>query len=41
MKMVVDLVVKQLCYIDFLNVWATNCATFGNQKLRCDTVFLH
>ena len=36
-----DLVVKQLCYISCLNAFATNCATFRNQKLCCDTVFLH
>ena len=35
-----DLVVKQLCYISCLNAWATNCATFRNQKLCCGTVFL-
>ena len=31
-----DLVVKQLCYIGYLNAWATkatNCATFRNQKV--------
>ena len=36
-----DLVVKQLCYISCLNAFATNCASFRNQKLCCDTVFLH
>ena len=41
MKMIVDLVVQQLCYINCLNTWATNCATFRNQKLCCGTVFLN
>ena len=36
-----DLVVKQLCYITCLNACATNCANFRNQKLCCGTVFLH
>ena len=35
-----DLVVKQLCYINCLNAWATNCTTFRNQKLCCGTDFL-
>ena len=39
--MIVDLVAKQLGYINCLNTWATNCATFGNQKLCCGNVFLH
>ena len=41
MKMIVELVVKQLCHINCLNTWATNCATFRNQKLCCGTAFLH
>ena len=41
MKMIVDLVVQQLCYINCLNTWATNCATFRNEKLGCGTVFLN
>ena len=36
-----DLVVKQLYYNSCLNAWATNSATFRNQKLCCGTVFLH
>ena len=36
-----DLVVKQLCYDSCLNAWATNCATFRNQKFCCGTDFLH
>ena len=28
-------------YINCLNAWATDCATFRNQKLCCGTVFLH
>ena len=39
MKMTVDLVVKQLRYINCLTTWATNCTTFKNQKLCCGTVF--
>ena len=39
--MIVDLVAKQLGYINCLNTWATNCATFRNQKLCCGNVFLH
>ena len=35
-----DLVVKKLYYINCLNAWATNCATFRNQMLCCDTVIL-
>ena len=37
MKMIVDMVVKQLCFINFLNTWATNFATSRNQKLCCGT----
>ena len=40
-RLYLDLVVKQLCYISCLNAWATNCATFRNQKLCWGTVFLH
>ena len=40
-RLYLDLVVKKLCYINCLNAWATNCATFRNQKLCCGTVFLH
>ena len=36
-----DLVVKQLWSISRLNAWATNSATFRNQKLCCGTAFLH
>ena len=39
-KMIVDLVAKQLCYVNCSNTWATNCATFRNQKLCCGNVFL-
>ena len=39
-RLYLDLVVKQLCYINCLNAWATSCATFRNQKLCCGTVFL-
>ena len=39
--MIVDLVAKQLCYINCSNTWATNCATFINQKLCCGNLFLH
>ena len=35
-----DLAVKQLCYINCLNPWATNCTTFRNQRLSWGTVFL-
>ena len=35
-----DLVVKRLRFINFLNAWATNYATFSNRKLCCGTVFL-
>ena len=31
--MTADLVVKQLCYINCLNTWDTNCATFRNEKV--------
>ena len=34
-RLYLDLVVKKLCYINCLNAWATNCATFRNQKLCC------
>ena len=39
------MVVPRLCsqstlLINSLNAWATNCATFRNQKLYCCTVFL-
>ena len=36
-----DLVGESLRCINSLNAWAANCATFWNQKLYCDTVFLH
>ena len=39
-RLYLDLVVKQLCSVNCLNAWANNCATFRNQKLCCDTVFL-
>ena len=39
-RLYLDLVVKQLCSINCLNAWVNNCATFRNQKLCCDTVFL-
>ena len=40
-RLYLDLVVKQLCCINCLNAWATNCAPFRNQKLCCGTVFLN
>ena len=40
-RLYLDLVVKQLYYINCLNAWATNCAIFRNQKLCCGTVFLY
>ena len=40
MKMIVDLVVKQLCY-NCLNAWATNCATFRNQKSYVVVLFFY
>ena len=40
-RLYLDLVMKQLYHINCLNAWATNCATFRNQKLCCGTVFLH
>ena len=36
-----DLIAKGLRCNNCLNTWATNCATFWNQKLCCVTVFLH
>ena len=36
-----DLVTESFRCINSLNAWAPNCATFWNQKLCCDTVFLH
>ena len=36
-----DLVTESFRCINSLNAWAPNCATFWNQKLYCDTVFLH
>ena len=39
-RLYLDFVVNQPCYINSLNAWATNCATFRNQKLHCCTVFL-
>ena len=39
-RLYLDLVVKQFHYINSLNTWATNFATFRNQKLYWGTVFL-
>ena len=40
-----DLVVNSMLlkkhYTNCLSAWATNCATFRNQKFCCGTVFLH
>ena len=40
-RLYLDWVVKKIYYINCVNAWATNCATFINQKLCCDTVFLY
>ena len=40
-RLYLDLAVKQLYYLNCLNAWATNYATFRNQNLCCGTVFLH
>ena len=32
-RLYLDLVVKKLYYITYLNAWASNCATFRNQML--------
>ena len=39
-RLYLDFIVKQFCYINCLNAWATHCATYRNQKLCCGTVFL-
>ena len=36
-RLLLDLVLKELCYISCLNAWAT----FRNQKLCCGTAFLN
>ena len=40
-RLYLDLVDEQICYNNCSNAWATNCATFKNQKLCYGTVFLH
>ena len=36
-----DLVVKRLHCINYLNAWVNSCATFSNQMLCCGTFLLH
>ena len=40
-RLYLDLVIKKLYYINCLNGWTTNRATFRNQKLCGGRVFLH
>ena len=40
-RLYLDLIIKKLYCINFLNALATNSATFRNQKLCCGTLFLH